>query len=65
MEASTSASSTDAYRYGWETYANQVVSEILKMSHEERKESIDQLRLACASTDSPFRSSEIGPWIFS
>lgn len=49
MTASTSGSSTDAYRYGWETYANQVVSEILKMSHEERKESIDQLRLACAS----------------
>lgn len=49
MTASTSTPSPDAYRYGWETHANQVFSEILKMSDEERKKSIDQLRLACAS----------------
>ena len=49
MSATTSAPSTEAYRHGWETYANQQVSEIRKMSPGERKESIDQLRLACAS----------------
>jgi len=58
MTASTSTPSADAYRYGWETYANQVVCEILKMSHEERKGSIDSLRLACASKGLPWEEAK-------
>ena len=58
MTASTSTPSADAYRYGWETYANQVVFEILKMSHEERKGSIDSLRLACASKGLPWEEAK-------
>ena len=58
MTTSTSTPSPDAYRYGWETHANQVFSEIQKMSHEERKKSIDQLRLACASKGLPWEEAK-------
>lgn len=54
MTANTSTNSADAYRYGWETYANQVISEIHKMSPKERNESIDKLRLACLSKGLPY-----------
>ena len=58
MTASTSRASPDAYRHAWETYANQQVSEIHKMSHEEHKESVDQLRLACASKGLPWEEAK-------
>ncbi|MBS0648848.1 MAG: hypothetical protein JSS10_06470 [Verrucomicrobia bacterium] len=58
MSANISAPSIEAYRYGWETYANQQVSEIHKMSPEERKQSIDRLRLACASKGLPWEDAK-------
>ncbi|MBX9923186.1 MAG: hypothetical protein K2Y01_03665 [Rhabdochlamydiaceae bacterium] len=39
-----------AYRFGWETYANQEISEIQKTSLEERTRSISELRDRCVAS---------------
>lgn len=48
MAAAAARSSTEASRLAWEDYAKQQVSEIRKMSAEERTKSIDDLRLKSA-----------------
>ena len=50
MTANTSSThSPEAYRHAWETYAIAEFLKIQNMSEEDRKQSVDELRLACAS----------------